>query len=55
MGGGVSVGAHEQGKVIDVFNALDGDGAFSPERAGGVPSGGIIKMCFSGEYTQAEV
>lgn len=55
MGGGVSVGAHEYGKIIDVFNALDGDGAFSPERAGGVPSGALIKMCFSGEYTQAEV
>ena len=55
MGGGVSVGAHRKGRVIDVFNALDGDGAFSPERAGGVPSGSLIKMCFSGEYTQAQV
>lgn len=55
MGGGVSVGAHEKGKVIDVFNALDGDGAFSPERAGAVPSGALIKMCFSGEYTEKEV
>lgn len=55
MGGGVSVGAHEKGRVIDVFNALDGDGAFSPERAGGVPSGALIKMCFSGEYTEKEV
>ena len=55
MGGGVSVGAHENGKVIDVFNALDGDGAFSPERAGGVPSGALIKMCFSGKYTEKEV
>lgn len=55
MGGGVSVGAHKAGKVIDVFNALDGDGAFSPERAGGVPSGALIKMCFSGEYTQEQV
>lgn len=55
MGGGVSVGAHEYGKVIDVFNALDGDGAFSPERAGGVPSGALIDMCFSGKYTQKEV
>ena len=35
MGGGVSVGAHLKGQVVDVFNALDGDGAFSPERAGG--------------------
>lgn len=55
MGGGVSVGAHERGKVIDVFNALDGDGAFSPERAGAVPSGALIKMCFSGRYTEKEV
>lgn len=55
MGGGVSVGAHENGKVIDVFNALDGDGAFSPERAGAVPTGALIKMCFSGKYTEKEV
>ncbi|MCR5129009.1 MAG: butyrate kinase, partial [Lachnospiraceae bacterium] len=39
MGGGVSVGAHKNGRIIDVFNALDGDGAFSPERAGAVPPG----------------
>ena len=55
MGGGVSVGAHKMGKVVDVFNALDGDGAFSPERAGAVPSGALIKMCFSGQYTQQEI
>lgn len=55
MGGGVSVGTHEKGRVIDVFNALDGDGAFSPERAGAVPSGALIRMCFSGEYTEKEV
>lgn len=55
MGGGVSVGAHIKGKVVDVFNALDGDGAFSPERAGGLPTGSLIKMCFSGQYTEKEV
>ncbi|MCR5634389.1 MAG: butyrate kinase [Lachnospiraceae bacterium] len=55
MGGGVSVGAHKNGKVVDVFNALDGDGAFSPERAGGVPSGALVKMCFSGKYSEKEV
>ena len=55
MGGGVSVGAHKCGQVIDVFNALDGDGAFSPERAGGAPSGALIKMCFSGKYSEKEV
>ncbi len=55
MGGGVSVGAHKNGCVIDIFNALDGDGAFSPERAGAVPSGALIKLCFSGDYTEKEV
>lgn len=55
MGGGVSVGAHKAGRVIDIFNALDGDGAFSPERAGSVPSGALIKMCFSGKYSEKEV
>ena len=55
MGGGVSVGAHLNGKVVDVFNALDGDGAFSPERAGAVPSGALVKLCFSGKYTEKEI
>ncbi|MBQ6819864.1 MAG: butyrate kinase [Clostridium sp.] len=55
MGGGVSVGAHKKGNVIDVNNALDGEGPFSPERAGTVPVGSLIKMCFSGEYTEKQV
>ena len=55
MGGGVSVGAHDHGKVVDVYNALDGDGAFSPERAGGVPCAALVKMCFSGKYTEKEI
>ena len=55
MGGGVSVGAHRNGRVIDVFNALDGDGAFSPERAGGVPSGALIKMCYESGLSEKEM
>ena len=55
MGGGVSVGAHKDGKVVDVFNALDGDGAFSPERAGAVPNGELIRLCYSGKYTEKEM
>ena len=51
MGGGVSVGAHKQGRVIDVSNALEGDGAFSPERAGGLPVGPLVRLCYSGKYT----
>ena len=55
MGGGVSVGAHKHGRVVDVNNTLDGDGPFSPERAGSVPVGALIKMCFSGKYSEQEV
>lgn len=55
LGGGISVGAHKKGKIIDVNNALDGDGPFSPERAGSIPAGDLVKMCFSGEYSKAEM
>ncbi len=55
MGGGVSVGAHRQGKVIDVNNAIDGYGPFSPERAGTLPTGAVVEACFSGKYTKAEM
>ncbi len=55
MGGGVSVGAHVKGSVVDTENALDGEGPFSPERAGSLPTNSIIDMCFSGKYTQAEM
>jgi butyrate kinase len=55
MGGGISVGAHKKGKIVDVNNALDGEGAFSPERSGGVPAGDLARMCFSGKYTLEEI
>ena len=55
MGGGVSVGAHRKGQVVDVSNALEGDGAFSPERAGGLPVGPLLRLCFSGKYTEKEL
>ncbi|MBQ8148604.1 MAG: butyrate kinase [Lachnospiraceae bacterium] len=55
MGGGVSVGAHKNGRIIDVANALNGDGPFSPERTGGLPCGSLIKLCFSGKYTEQEM
>ena len=55
MGGGISVGAHQNGRVIDVNNALDGDGPFSPNRSGGLPVGDLVKMCFSGDFTKEEI
>ena len=53
-GGGVSVGAHIAGKIVDVNNALDGEGPMSPQRAGTLPAGGMARLCFSGKYTPAE-
>ncbi|WP_321478646.1 butyrate kinase [uncultured Bacteroides sp.] len=55
LGGGISVAAHRKGKAVDVNNALDGDGPFSPERAGTLPSGGLIDLCFSGQFTHEEL
>lgn len=55
MGGGISVGAHRHGKIIDVNDSLDGEGPFSPNRSGGLPLGDVVDMCFSGEYTEAEM
>lgn len=55
LGGGVSVGAHKKGRVVDVNNALDGEGPFSPERTGGLPVGDLVKLCFSGKYTLEEM
>jgi butyrate kinase len=55
LGGGISVGAHRKGSVVDVNQALDGNGPISPERSGTVPAGDLIRYCFSGEYTEAEI
>jgi butyrate kinase len=55
MGGGISVGAHKNGRVIDVNNALNGDGPFSPERTGGLPSGQLVDLCFSERYSHDEL
>ena len=55
LGGGISVGAHRRGKIIDVNNALDGDGPFSPERAGTLPAGDLVTLCFSDKYTEKEI
>jgi butyrate kinase len=55
MGGGISVGAHKKGRVIDVNNAFNGDGPFSPERTGGLPSGQLVDLCFSGKFSHSEL
>lgn len=50
LGGGISVGAHVDGKVIDVNNALNGDGPFAPERAGSLPAWSLVELATSGKY-----
>jgi butyrate kinase len=55
MGGGISIGAHKHGHYIDVNNALDGEGPFTPQRSGSLPVGQLIELCFSGKYTKAEL
>lgn len=55
LGGGISVAAHEHGKAIDTNNALDGEGPFSPERAGSLPAADLIRLCFSGKYTEKQL
>ena len=55
LGGGISVAAHRKGRCVDVNNALDGEGPFSPERAGTLPAGDLIDLCFSGKLSQSEL
>ncbi|MFH0939612.1 MAG: butyrate kinase [Planctomycetota bacterium] len=55
IGGGISVGAHHKGKVVDVNSALDGEGPFSPERAGSLPAGDLARLCFSGKFKLDEI
>ena len=55
MGGGISVGAHLYGEMIDTTRGDDGEGPFSPERAGYVPARELIQLCFSGKYSQFEM
>ncbi len=55
MGGGISIGAHQKGKVIDVNQALDGEGPFSPERSGTLPMGELLSKAFSGNYTHDQM
>ena len=55
LGGGISIGAHKHGRYIDVNNALDGEGPFSPERSGSLPVGPLIDLCFSGKYTREKL
>ena len=55
LGGGISIGTHRRGRVVDVNNALDGEGPFSPERAGTLPAGQLVDLCFRGQYSRSDL
>lgn len=55
LGGGISIAAHDHGRAIDTNNALDGEGPFSTERAGSLPAADLVRLCFSGKYTEREL
>lgn len=54
-GEGVSIAAHQRGRVIDVNQAFDGEGPFSLVRAGSLPAGELVRLCFSGKYSEQEI
>lgn len=54
-GGGISIGVHKNGKVIDTNQAFDGDGPFAMERTGSLPVGDLVRLCFSNKYSEKEV
>lgn len=55
LGGGITVGAHKKGRVVDVNQGLDGEGPYSPERTGTLPQGDLVRLCFKGDYTQKQI
>ena len=55
MGSGISFAMHHHGRAIECSDALSGDGPFSPSRAGMLPTAALVKLCYSGQYTEAEM
>jgi butyrate kinase len=55
LGGGISIGVHKQGRVVDVNNALNGEGPIAPERAGTLPAGDLVALAFSGKYPEKDL
>lgn len=55
LGSGITVGAHLNGRVIDVNQGHDGEGPLAPLRSGTLPAGDLVRLCFSGKYKKEEV
>ncbi len=55
LGVGITVGAHCRGRVVDVNQGYDGTGPFSPKRSGTLPAGDLVRLCFSGRYSETQI
>ncbi len=55
LGGGITVGAHRRGRVVDVNNGLNGEGPITPERAGTIPAGDLVDLAVSGKHSRDEL
>ncbi len=55
LGSGITVGAHHNGRVIDVNQGHDGEGPIAPLRSGTLPAGDLVRLCYSGKYSREEV
>jgi butyrate kinase len=55
IGGGVSVTAHKKGRMIDSNDIVNGDGPMAPTRSGALPASALVKMCFSGNYSEKDM
>ena len=55
LGGGISIAAHKKGLAVDVNNALNGDGPFSPERAGSIPAWSLVELVKLNKYTFTDI
>ena len=55
IGGGISVSAHKKGRMIDGTDIVEGEGPMAPTRAGALPAFPLIRLCFSGKYTEKEL
>jgi len=54
LGGGISIGAHKKGKIIDATHGIE-EGPFTPERSGGLPVLSVVELCFSGDYNKGQI
>lgn len=55
IGGGISITAHRKGRMVDSNDTANGDGPMAPTRAGSLPARALVKLCFSGIYTEQQI